>query len=65
MTNYVCLIQSNFVTEIIVADFDWVLENLEGTWINLFENTDFIGIGYSYNSATNTFNPPPNRNAES
>lgn len=59
MTNYVCKIQNNVVTEIIVADYQWVTENLEGVWINLFENPNFVGISYSYDANTGSFTPPP------
>lgn len=59
MNNYVALIETNIVIEIIVADFDWVQTNLTGEWHDLGPDPLTVGIGYVYDPATNTFSRPP------
>jgi hypothetical protein len=59
MKNYCALLENNVVTEIIVGDFDWVTENLEGDWVEIGVEPLTIAIGYIYNSDTQEFTPPP------
>lgn len=46
MKNYCAKVESSVVTEIIVADFDWVKANLEGEWHDLGEEPLTVGVGY-------------------
>lgn len=57
--NYCALVVNNIVEQIIVADFDWVLNNLAGEWINLGGEPLTVGPTYSYDPNTGTFTPPP------
>jgi hypothetical protein len=57
--NYCALIFEGSVTEIIVADFEWVEANLNGDWHDLGGDPLTVGVGYIYDPATNTFSPPP------
>lgn len=59
MKNYCALTVNNIVTEIIVADFDWVQSNLDGDWHDLGPEPLVVAIGYIYDPNTNTFSPPP------
>lgn len=59
MPNYCACIEKNIVSRIIVADYAWVTENLEGEWIDLGSDPLVVGIGYTYDSLTNDFTPPP------
>ncbi len=58
MTNYVCKIQNNVVTEIIVADYEWVTENLEGVWHDLGSEPLTVALGYTYDEASQDFVAP-------
>lgn len=59
MTNYCALVSNNVVTEIIVADYSWVQENLEGDWHDLGGEPLTVSIGYLYDPVTDTFSAPP------
>lgn len=58
MKNYCALVVNDVVVEIIVAEFDWVQQNLEGQWHDLGPEPLTVAIGYSYDAATNSFNAP-------
>jgi hypothetical protein len=59
MTTYAAQIVENIVTEIIVGDFVWANENLEGEWVDCTDNGELIaGVGYIYDPSTETFTPP-------
>ena len=60
MKNYCALLNNNVVTEIIVADFDWVQNNLQGDWHNFGSEPLTIAVGWTYDEQTNEFYPPPN-----
>lgn len=57
--NYCALVVNGSVTEIIVADYDWAVANLAGQWHDLGAEPLTVGIGYTYDAATNTFSAPP------
>lgn len=59
MKNYAALTRENVVVEIIVADFEWVEQNLTGDWHDLGPDPLTVAVGYVYDPATNTFSPPP------
>lgn len=59
MANYCACIINNVVSEIIVADYAWVTENLDGKWVDLGPDPLTVAIGYLYDEQTNTFTPPP------
>ena len=60
MKTYAAEISTGIVNEIIVGDYVWANENLNGKWVDCTENGELIaGIGYIYNAATDTFSPPP------
>ena len=59
MKNYCALLDNNVVTEIIVADFDWVTKNLVGDWVEIGVEPLTVAIGYIYNPDTQEFLPPP------
>ena len=59
MTIYAARIADNVVEEIIVGDFVWANENLEGEWVDCTDNGELIaGVGYIYDPLTETFTPP-------
>ena len=58
MKNYCALLSNNVVTEIIVADFDWVTENLAGDWHNLGGEPLTVAIGYTYDAVNDVFIAP-------
>lgn len=59
MNNYAAQIAENIVTEIIVGDYVWANENLDGEWVDATENGELIaGVGYSYDPETKTFSAP-------
>lgn len=59
MKNYVAQLANNVVDEIIVGDYEWVTANLTGNWHDLGPEPLTVGIGYTYDPATDTFTPPP------
>lgn len=60
MKSYAAQIVDNIVTEIIVGDYIWANENLEGKWVDCTDNGELIaGVGYIYDPATETFTAPP------
>lgn len=60
MKTYAAEISTGTVTEIIVGDYVWANENLSGEWVDCTDDGDItIGIGYTYDAATDTFSPPP------
>ena len=65
---YYAQIVDNIVTEVIVVDNDipdgeqFCTNLLGGTWIQTYINNpskNYAGVGYTYDPATNNFNPPP------
>lgn len=59
MKNYVAQLADNIVDAIIVGDYDWAVANLTGEWHDLGPEPLTVGIGYTYDPATDTFTPPP------
>lgn len=59
MKNYCAKIDNNVVTEIIVGDYEWVMSNLAGDWHDLGGDPLLVGVYWTYDANTNTFNPPP------
>lgn len=58
MKNYCALVQDGIVTQIIVADFDWATENLDGDWHDLGGEPLTVGIGYTYDAVNDVFVAP-------
>jgi hypothetical protein len=56
MTNYCALIVNNMVSDLIVADYEWVTANLAGQWLDLGGDPLTVGIGYTYENGQ--FIPP-------
>lgn len=65
MTNYVCKLQNNVVTEIIVADFNWVQNNLNGVWHDLGGEPLTVALGYTYDADADVFVAPVSPDIES
>ena len=59
MNNYCARVENNLVVDVIVADFEWVTENLSGDWHDLGGDPITVGLGWIYDEATNTFIAPP------
>ena len=60
MSKYAAQLKENVVQQIIVGDYVWANENLEGEWVDCTDNGDLsIAIGYIYDSTTQTFTAPP------
>lgn len=59
MKNYCALVANEIVDQIIVADYQWVTENLTGDWHDLGPEPLVVAIGWTYDSETDTFSPPP------
>jgi hypothetical protein len=60
MTNYAAEISTGTVNEIIVGNYVWANENLNGEWVDCTcGDQPCAGIGYAYNAETETFSPPP------
>lgn len=51
--------ENDLVVNVIIADdIEWINNNLDGTWIEITEQTRIAGIGYSYNADRNLFLSP-------
>ena len=49
MSNYAAQISTGIVSQIIVGDYVWANENLEGEWVDCTDNDDLvIGVGYTW-----------------
>jgi hypothetical protein len=59
VNNYCALVVADVVTEIIVGDYEWVTQNLEGDWHDLGPDPLVVCIGWLYDASTDTFSPPP------
>lgn len=55
MKNYCALVMNGAITEIIVADYEWVTENLDGEWHNLGEEPLTVAIGWTYDPVLEQF----------
>ena len=59
MKSYAAQIVDNIVTEIIVGNYVWANQNLEGEWVDCTDNGELIaGVGYIYDPVTETFTAP-------
>jgi hypothetical protein len=59
MSEYAAQLENNIVVQIIVGNYIWANENLDGEWVDCTDNGELIaGIGYIYDPATETFNAP-------
>jgi hypothetical protein len=59
MTIYAAKISNNIVQQIIVGDYVWANENLNGEWIDCTDNNDLtIAIGWVYDEVSDTFVAP-------
>lgn len=60
MKNYCALLVQNVVTEIIVGDYVWANENLDGEWVDCTNDGELtVAIGYTYDPDTQEFTAPP------
>jgi hypothetical protein len=58
MSKYAAQLKDDVVQQIIVGDYVWANENLEGVWVDCTVNDDLvIGIGYTWNG-TDFVSPP-------
>jgi hypothetical protein len=57
--NYCALVESGVVTEIIVGNYEWVTQNLQGDWHDVGAEPLTVAIGWTYDADTDTFNAPP------
>lgn len=59
MKNYCALLVQNVVTEIIVGDYVWANENLDGEWVDCTNDGELtVAIGYTYDYDTQDFTAP-------
>jgi hypothetical protein len=50
MSNYAAQLKDNVVQQIIVGNYVWANENLEGVWVDCTVNDDLvIGVGFTWN----------------
>ena len=50
MSKYVAQLKDNVVQQIIVGDYVWANEHLDGVWVDCTVNDDLvIAIGYTWN----------------
>jgi hypothetical protein len=60
MTIYAAEVSTGAVNEIIVGDYVWANENLNGDWVDCTcDDSPCAGVGYVYDLTTETFSPPP------
>lgn len=63
MSEYAAQLVDNIVTQIIVGNYVWANENLDGDWVDCTNNGELIAsVGYIYDPTTQTFTaplPPP------
>ena len=60
MKTYSALLVQNLVTEIIVGDYVWANENLDGEWVDCSNNGELtVAIGWTYDPDTQEFTAPP------
>ncbi len=59
MKNYCALVSDDIVTEIIVSDYQWAVDNLSGDWHDLGPGPLTVAIGWVYDAQSQTFSPPP------
>lgn len=57
--NYCAQVVNGSVVAIIVGDYEWTQANLEGDWHDLGPEPLEVGIGWLYDSTSNTFSAPP------
>ena len=60
MTEYAAEISTGLVSQIIVGNYVWANENLNGEWVDCTCGDEpCAGVGYTYDPATETFSAPP------
>jgi len=57
--NYCALVANNVVTEIIVADYAWATQNLDGDWYDLGGDPLTVAIGWLYQDGQFVAPPEP------
>ncbi len=57
--NYCALVVDNLVSEIIVANYEWVQQNLVGDWFDLGGDELTIAIGWIYENGQFVAPPEP------
>jgi len=57
MSNYVAQVSNGFVVQVIISDYEWATENLEGEWHDLGGDPLTVGIGYTYDEVNDVFIP--------
>jgi hypothetical protein len=58
--NYCALVESGVVTEIIVGNYEWVTQNLQGDWHDVGAEPLTVAIGYTYDADLDEFVAPVN-----
>jgi hypothetical protein len=57
MSKYAAQLKDDVVQQIIVGDYIWANENLEGVWVDCTNNDELVaGIGFTWNGTD--FVPP-------
>lgn len=55
--SYFCKLENNIVTEVIVADSDFILAGHAGSPEDWIENIDFVAIGFNFDTESKAFYP--------
>jgi hypothetical protein len=59
MSEYAAQLVTNIVTEIIVGNYVWANDNLDGDWVDCTNDGELIaGVGYTYDADTKDFVAP-------
>lgn len=60
MNSYAAEVNTGTVSQVIVGDFVWANENLNGEWVDCTcGDNPCAAPGYTYDPATETFTAPP------
>lgn len=59
MSEYAAQIKANIVEDVIVANYEWAIENIGGEWVDCTNgDKPSAGVGFTYDPATETFAAP-------
>ena len=49
MKTYAAQLNDNIVSEVIVGNYEWAIENIGGVWVDCTDNGELVaGVGYTF-----------------
>lgn len=60
MSEFAAQLKNNIVSQVIVGNYEWAIENLGGVWVDCTcGDQPCASAGYLYDVSNKSFSPPP------